>query len=587
MAEFSKLVITNNGQALLAKIIAGTAGTGDIEFTKVSTSSCAYTDAQLEGLTSLSNVKQTSLISKVTRTNEVAIKVEVAFTNTELTAGYYMKALGLYAVDPDEGEILYAVTRETSGNCYMPAYNGITVSGAYVQLVTTVGNAENVSLEVDPAAVATIGDIQDLQNQISDLQAFVGYSDDDIYGVEVDFTNKLFTRLSGAVNRTPGAAFDSINAFGGRKRCNVADDGTVTAYYGDSGYTTTGKNAAGTPVQVMVEQPKFYYKVVPMVLEKGAKGMKIRKARYYVSDTLKPGFKVHPAFVENGNVNPYIYLAAFEGSLFDTSANAYILNNAQVADFAADKLSSIADAKPVGGDTQILTRANTRLLAQNRGSGWEQAYAATIAASQLLMLIEYATFNVQTAIGEGNVNKGASTSNIQYTGATVSLGNASGAVTNVNNVQLVSYRGEENLWGNIWCWVDGMNEENPTPFAAGQVGTMHVADHNFTDDSKASPYKNTGIYPGHGYGYVSAFGYSEEFDWLFLTVEHTGDSVSPVGDNFNNPNPGWRNVTFGGYCAYKFSSGAFCWFLSKNSNNNFSSWDTGGRLVYVPSKSGN
>ena len=85
-----------------------------------------------------------------------------------------------------------------------------------------------------------------------------------------------------------------------------------------------------------------------MVLEKGVKGMKIRKARYYVSDTLKPGFKVHPAFVENGNVNPYIYLAAFEGSLFDTSANAYILDNAQVADFAADKLSSIAGTKPAG-----------------------------------------------------------------------------------------------------------------------------------------------------------------------------------------------------------------------------------------------
>lgn len=168
MAEFSKLVITNKGQALLAKMIAGS---GNIEFTKISSSSTAYTDAQLEGLTSLSNVKQTSLISKITRTNEVAIKVEAVFTNTELTVGYYMKALGLYAVDPDAGEILYAVTRETSGNCYMPAYNGITVSGAYVQLVTTVGNAKNVSLEVDAAAVATIGDIQDLQKQIAALEA--------------------------------------------------------------------------------------------------------------------------------------------------------------------------------------------------------------------------------------------------------------------------------------------------------------------------------------------------------------------------------------------------------------------------------
>ena len=579
MAEFSKLVITNKGQALLAKMIAGS---GNIEFTKVSASSTAYTDAQLEGLASLSNVKQTSLISKVTRTNEVAIKVEAAFTNTELTAGYYMKALGLYAVDPDAGEILYAVTRETSGNCYMPAYNGITVSGAYVQLVTTVGNAENVSLEVDQAAVATIGDIQDLQKQIADLEAFIGYSDEDIFGVEVDFVNKKFTRLSGAVNRTPGAAFDSINAFGGRKRCNVADDGTVTAYYGDSGYTTTGKNAAGTPVQVMVEQPKFYYKVVPMVLEKGVKGMKIRKARYYVSDTLKPGFKVHPAFVENGNVNPYIYLAAFEGSLFDTSANAYILDNAQVADFAADKLSSIAGTKPAGGDTQNLTRANVRLLAQKRGKGWEQAYAATAAASQLLMLIEYASFNMQKAIGRGNTDQTSSAANIQYTGATVSLGNASGAVTNANGIQLISYRGEENFWGNIWTWVDGMNEENPEPFESGQAGTLHVADHGFADNSKASPYKNTGIHPIQGSGYVSAFGYSEEFDWLFIGVEFSGNDALPVGDYHWNNNSGWRVAILGGYCSNGSSAGAFYWTLNVAASAR--DWSIGGRLVYVPSK---
>lgn len=586
MAEFSKLVITNKGQALLAKMIAGS---GNIEFTKISTSSTTYTDAQLEGLASLSNVKQTSLISKVTRTNEVAIKVEAAFTNTELTAGYYMKALGLYAVDPDVGEILYAVTRETSGNCYMPAYNGITVSGAYVQLVTTVGNAENVSLEVDQAAVATIGDIQDLQKQIADLEAFIGYTADDIYGVEVDFVNKKFTRLAGAVNRTPGEGFDSIECFGGRKRCNVADDGAVVAYYGDSGYTTTGKVAAGAMVQVMVEQPKFYYKVVPMVLEKGAKGMKIRKARYYVSNTAKAGFKLHPAFIENGKENEKIYLAAFEGSLWDASASAYILDDAQVASFTAavgtgDMLSSIANAKPMSGLTQNLTRKNTRILAENRGSGWEQAYAATISASQLLMLIEYASFDMQKAIGNGVANKtdDGSTSMTEITGATVNLGNASGSVTNANGYNIVSYRGEENIWGNIWAWIDGMNEENPATFAAGDVGTLYIADHDFADDSKESPYKNTGIHPDYGNGYISAFGYSEEFDWLFIPAEHTGNSSLPVGDYFWNSNSGWRVTLLGGRWHYGANAGAFYWYLSSAASHRYR--DVGGRLVYVPSK---
>ena len=548
MAEFSKLVITNKGQALLAKMIAGS---GNIEFTKVSASSTVYTDSQLEGLTSLTNVKQTSLISKVTRTNEVAIKVETAFTNTELTAGYYMKALGLYAVDPDGGEILYAVTRETSGNCYMPAYNGITVSGAYVQLVTTVGNADNVSLEVDQAAVATIGDIQDLQKQIADLESFVGYTDSDIYGVEVDFVNKKFTRLAGAANRTPGEGFDGINAFGGRRRCNVDNSGNVIAYYGDAGFTTTGKLTqavtvgettypVGTIVQTMVEQPKFYYKVVPLKIEKKAKGGITRKVAYYVSDSAKAGFKLHPAFICDGKENEKIYLAAFEGSLWDDSAAAYILDDSQVADFANDMLCSIANAKPASGLTQNLTRANTRKLAEKRGAGWEQAYAATVCASALLMLVEYATFNMQSVIGMGNVSKtdDGATSMTEITGATVNLGNASGAVINDNGINIVSYRGEENFWGDIWAWVDGINHyANST---TGECDT-YIADHGFVDDSGASPYVNAGISAKYGNGYVSAFCYSEAFDWLFIAGELIGNSSLPVGDYFWNQNgTGWR-----------------------------------------------
>lgn len=596
MAEFSKLVITNKGQALIAKMIAGK---GNIDFTKICASSTTYTLAQLEALTSLSNIKQTSLISKVTRTNEVAIKVETAFTNNDLTAGYYMRTLGLYAVDPDAGEILYAVTIENSGNCYMPPYNGVTVSGAYVQLVTTVGNADNVSLEVDAAAVATIGDIQELQKEIADLEAYVGYTASDIYGVEVDFVNKKFTRLAGAVNRSAGAGFDNIAPFGGRKRCNLTNDGKVVAYYGEAGFTTTGKltqaitiaegenagtYAAGTIVQTMVEQPKFYYKVVPLLVEHSTLGSKIRKARYYVSATPKAGFKLHPAFIENGNENEKIYLAAFEGSLWDASASAYILDDAQVADFTNDMLCSIANAKPASGLNQSLTRANTRKLAQKRGSGWEQGYAATAAASQLLMLVEYATFNVQSVIGNGAVNKtdDGATSMTENSGATVSLGNASGAVTNANGIQIVSYRGEENFWGNIWWWVDGMNEQNPSTFAEGDFGTLFVADHGFADDSSASPYKNTGIHPCYGGGYVSAFGWSDEFDWLFVPAEKNGNSSLPVGDYYWNANSGWRVAVLGGKWDYGAYAGAFYWHLidAASTRDRY----VGGRLVYVPSK---
>lgn len=598
MAEYSKLVITNDGQALMAKMIAGS---GNIDFTKICSSSTQYQENQLQSLTALSNIKQTTLVSKVSRTNNVAIKVEAAFSNVDITTGYYMRTLGLYAVDPDKGEILYAACIETSNNCYMPPYNGVTVSAAYIQLYTTVGNADSVSLEVNPGAYATIGDIQELEAEIADLKAFVGYTDGDIYGVEVDFKNKKFTRLAGAVNRTPGEGFDNILCFGGRKRCNLTNDGRVAAYYGEAGFSTTGKLtqavdrnpagtenpdaslqfASGTIVQVMVEQPKFYYKVVPLEIEKKKKGGITRKVRYYVSDTPKTGFKLHPAFIENGNENEKIYLAAFEGSLYDSSASTYILDDSQVADFAADLLCSIANAKPLSGLTQNATRANVRKLAEKRGSGWEQAYIATASASQMLMLIEYASFNMQSAIGQGAVNKtdDGSSNMAEATGVTINLGNASGTASNANGVQFVSYRGEENFWGNIWGWIDGINEYMD---ATTHEGTIYIADHSFADDTGTGAYEDAGIIAVYGNGYISAFCYSEKYDWLFIPGELLGNTALPVGDYCWNGNTGWRVAILGAHWNNGLYAGAFCWHLYDASSNR--NRYVGGRLVYVPSK---
>ena len=598
MAQYSKLVLTDDGQALMAKMIAGT---GNIDFTKICSSSTQYTESQLQSLTVLTNVKQTTLVSKVTRTNEVAIKIEAAFSNVDITTGYYMRTLGLYAVDPDKGEILYAACIETTNNCYMPPYNGVTVSAAYIQLYTTVGNSESVSLEVNPGAYATIGDIQALEAEIADLKALVGYTDGDIYGVEVDFVNKKFTRLAGAVNRTPGEGFDGINCFGGRKRCNLTNDGRVAAYYGETGFSTTGKLtqavdrnpegtetpdttlqfASGTVVQVMVEQPKFYYKVVPLNVEKKHKGGITRKVRYYVSDTPKAGFKLHPAFVENGNENEKIYVAAFEGSLYDASAAVYILDDSQVADFTADMLSSIANAKPLSGLTQSATRANVRKLAEKRGSGWEQAYAATVSASQMLMLIEYASFNMQSCIGNGAVSKtdDGATNMSEPTGTTINLGNASGVAANFNGIQMISYRGEENFWGNIWGWVDGINQYMD---ATTHEGTIYIADHTFTDDIGTGAYEDAGIIAVFGDGYVSAFCYSEKYDWLFIPGELLGNTALPVGDYCWNGNTGWRVAILGARWDSGLSAGAFYWYLDDASSTR--SRAVGGRLVYVPSK---
>ncbi|CAI3284962.1 hypothetical protein CIRMBP1204_00396 [Enterococcus cecorum] len=586
--ELNQSVITNKGRTLMAKLLSGRA---TATFTKISISSTVYAQGNLSGLTVLTNVKQTATC-QAKPNNGATVSVEAAFNNTGLTAGYDVNTIGVYATDPDEGEILYAVATAKQ-NGYMPADTGVSKTGLTITFYTEVGNASQVNLTVEPGAVATKLDVKNLQANIEDLQGFVGYNDADVYGVEVDMVNKTFKRLAGAVNRTPGVGFDTINAFGGRKRCILTNEGKVVAYYGETGYTETGallqqvqRGAdtfpVGTKVQVMVEQPLFYYKVSPIELEPIAdgKGYHHRKGRYYVSDKPKAGFKIHPAFIVNGAVKDKIYLSAYEGSLYDVSANAYILNDEQVADFNNDMLSSIAGAKPISGATQDLTRANVRKLAQKRGAGWQQAYAATFAATQLLFLVEYATFNMQSVLGDGAVfKKDDQTSNMaEPTGGTTNLGNKSGNAQTRNDIQVVSYRGEENLYGNIWEFIDGMN------VIANGVHAMYIADHDFAEKQSAGAYKDCGFALANTNGYVSAFCYSADCDWLFVTSETKGNSSVPVGDNFwqnyaATDDGGWRAVRAGAYWGNGALAGGFCWHVYGGSGWRYR--DSSGRLVFV------
>ena len=199
----------------------------------------------------------------------------------------------------------------------------------------------------------------------------------------------------------------------------------------------------------------------------------------------------------------------------------------------------------------------------------------------MLMLIEYASFNMQSAIGQGAVNKtdDGSSNMAEATGVTINLGNASGTASNANGVQFVSYRGEENFWGNIWGWIDGINEYMD---ATTHEGTIYIADHSFADDTGTGAYEDAGIIAVYGNGYVSAFCYSEKYDWLFIPGELLGNTALPVGDYCWNGNTGWRVATLGAGWDSGLSAGAFCWDLDSASSNRYRR--IGGRLVYVPSK---
>lgn len=583
--ELASFIITNKGQALMAKLMQGT---GTCDFTNIRLSSQVYSDAQIPALTSLANVKQTAPVTKKTVINSTSIQIEGAVDNTKLATGYNIQTIGIYATDPDDGEILYAAARAITAG-YMPPYNGITVSGGVFKFVITVGASSQVTLTVDPAGYASIADIQSLESEVSDVKAYVGMTDDDIFGVEVDFVNKTFTRLGGAVGRNAGAGFDSIAPWGGRYRCNLTDAGVELCKYGETGYTETGAlisavekdgvtYAVGTAVQVMVKQPKFFYKVVPLKVERisGGTGYHLRKARYFVSPNPKLGFKLHPLFKGDKD---FVYLSAYEGSIYDVSASTYILDDDVVADFTSstgDKLCSIANAKPASGISNDLTRRKCGILAENRGSGWYQSFIEATCATELLFLIEYNSFNTQNKIGAGNTSKtdDGSTSMTELTGATANLGNASGSVQNTNNINIVSYRGEENFWGNIWKWVDGLTMYDHIPYVCD--------DFAFEESKKTGNYKEVGFTAAGSDGWISAYGYDENYDWLFIASEvgaNSANSSVPVGDYYYQ-NTGYRVALLGGNWGNGVQAGGFC--LTVYYAPSLRTRYFGGRLAYVP-----
>lgn len=458
--------------------------------------------------------------------------------------------------------------------------------------------AENVSAKANLDALRSEDfNAQEILSGVTDIRAYLGMIEtEDVLGITMDYKNKTCTRIAGAKNLTAGADFDKFSMYGGRKRCNVSDGGTINAYYGDEGYTEDGSNG-----QVMVYQPKFYYLVCPLEYDRQETGYgyHLRKANYYISETQRAGFKLHPAFYDkNGNEVDYILMSAYEGCIYDTSANAYLKNDEQVMDASKDKFSSIAGARPATGVSQNLTRPNIEQMAKNRGEGWHSFGIKTASMEQLLMIVEMGMMNLQTAIGQGVVNlpwttgSDTTSSYAGATGSTASLGNGTGRATETTTYEggvatkntadgktSICYRGVENFWGNIWKFAYGINFycEVGKPFL-GYV----CKDFNYAESKKTDNYENIGFALPSENGYVSAMGYSTKYDWLFLPSEVKGNSSLPVGDYYyqNNTWDGYRIALLGGLWLDGSSAGGFYWHL--DSGVGARGRNIGGRLVYVP-----
>ena len=413
-------------------------------------------------------------------------------------------------------------------------------------------------------------------------------------GLEMDYENKIFTSTQDNMSTEE---INKLPMFGGRKRCNVADDGTITAFYGESNYREDGSNG-----QVMVYQPKFYYRRVITKSIQAANGQVSRKESLIISPIkLTSSFKIHPLFInELGEEVEYVLLSAYEGSIYNTSSSSYDLTSEAEINLETDKLSSIAGAKPVTGYTHPnFTMLNAEHLAVNRGAGWHITNLAFESAQQMLMSIEYSTLNGQVALKQGIVNlpSASNANNACITGSTSALGNSSGeaesSTGSIDGVQqtyteegklAITYRGLENPWGNTWRYVGGS-------FAYGTGlntgGKLYInTDFNYSLNVSAANIYHLNCTLPSGYNWVSSvFAFEDQDDWIYLPAEFSSaNSALPIGDVlWTTPYlNGTNSLLAGGDWDSKLEAGLYSYACDRKADTVSSSINA--RLMYIPIK---
>ena len=296
----------------------------------------------------------------------------------------------------------------------------------------------------------------------------------------------------------PTIDFDTVSPWKDRKRVALDNTGTVVGIHSatDTDEWENPDDVSATYKEVddsvnwsayesgglncMVQVPKFWYKQY-----KDTDGW-----HFMISPKPATGFSLHPAFYESDGTTPrdYYYISAFEGWVDGDS-----------------KLRSLPNKQPSASTNVTGTFTAFQGYASNVGTGWHLMDWNILWAEQLQFFIEINTLYSQNTTNGylGVTNLASGTGNhSQNTGHTLDLGNASGekTISATNGVSGTtypfSYRGHENLYGNIWKWVDGM----VCNLLSGQIvtgGTTYTLDDTTTGHIDPSNFEAgvPGFYP--------------------------------------------------------------------------------------------
>ena len=411
----------------------------------------------------------------------------------------------------------------------------------------------------------------------------------DVYGVSYDES------LSSTAKPRVGnmALHQSLPIQSGMKRCVVKDDGTVN-YYLDANDSTlkadgTAADLTGEDGQVMVEIPEHWRKVT-----KTDGGV----VTALISAYWQQGWKHVPTY----------YVGAYQATVDTTLATknklCSVANTTNAFRGGSNDSSWDGTYRDQRGTPRTgLTMANYRTYARNRGSkAWNFLLYDLYIDIYWLYVIEYANTNSQanfdsslTSEGyhQGGLGAGASTLDstkwnnfnnrnpFLQCGITNTLGNNSGEVTytmpdeydtgNTVTIKVCSYRGIENVFGQIYHWLEGVKINDDKTYRCSNV-----------DDFSSAASQGNYYLEGNK---VASDGYVKQMfigkDGSIMPTAVGGGTTTYYADYHYRANAGlttWYGVAVGGGANFGANAGLACVYAYTSVS--YSSASFGARLCF-------
>lgn len=187
MTTWNNAVLTTQGAALLAKLTQN----NTLAITSAYTGSGYVDPDELETQTAVTNQQQSLAFRTVTYPEEGKCAIPMLLTNDGLSTGYTAMQVGVFANDPDDGEILLFIAQaETGAGTIIPSATDMPAFSAEWTFYLQYGQADGVTVTVDPSTAVSEAELATAVNSLT-AQINTKASQSDMTTVQTTLGNKL------------------------------------------------------------------------------------------------------------------------------------------------------------------------------------------------------------------------------------------------------------------------------------------------------------------------------------------------------------------------------------------------------------